>query len=378
MHVWQRLRPTTPTYIHVHYKILRWSIRLCIKMSTNPLPQLPPPPVLPIAQLESLRFKANQIIESIQMLQRTLEAGGHSAMPAWPDVLSKYNILLSQSHNFSTALLAPAGTTAAASRVNGTGGGPAPNMYEKIALHPSTSMSDTQLDNELIPLLRNQQTTDVLRLENETVRRLSEHMVTRGSVGVLGAAAAPSASGPSNTNTLANVNPGSMDGGVGMGGAQKRAEYADVLAECAQIRGEHDRRVERAVRAVTMLRDKFDWKQRVEVEVEEPEELEWDPRARARAHSHSGGSTNGPEDGGQVEGGMAEDGDGDVGMDSPEGEGGQSSDEDEVEGELVDAMGLGEGEPTPTTPGTIPGVDNGVMAGIGGPGIGTAGVDGSS
>ena len=29
-----------------------------------------------------------------------------------------------------------------------------------------------------------------------------------------------------------------------------------------------------------MLREKFDWKQRVEVEVEEPEELDWDPRAR--------------------------------------------------------------------------------------------------
>jgi hypothetical protein len=52
------------------------------------------------------------------------------------------------------------------------------------------------------------------------------------------------------------------------------------LNECVEIRGAHDRRVERAVRAVTMLREKFDWKQRVEVEVEEPEELDWDPRAR--------------------------------------------------------------------------------------------------
>ena len=52
------------------------------------------------------------------------------------------------------------------------------------------------------------------------------------------------------------------------------------MNECVEIRGAHDRRVERAVRAVTMLREKFDWKQRVEVEVEEPEELDWDPRAR--------------------------------------------------------------------------------------------------
>ena len=33
-----------------------------------------------------------------------------------------------------------------------------------------------------------------------------------------------------------------------------------------------------------MLREKFDWKQRVEVEVEEPEELDWDPR-----HARRGG-----------------------------------------------------------------------------------------
>jgi hypothetical protein len=38
-----------------------------------------------------------------------------------------------------------------------------------------------------------------------------------------------------------------------------------------------------------MLREKFDWKQRVEVEVEEPEELDWDPRARNQAGSEEAG-----------------------------------------------------------------------------------------
>lgn len=51
-----------------------------------------------------------------------------------------------------------------------------------------------------------------------------------------------------------------------------------MLAECAEIRGDHDRRVERAIRAVGMLRDKFEWKVRMEVEQKEPEELGWDPR----------------------------------------------------------------------------------------------------
>ena len=196
---------------------------------------------LPVAQLESLKFKANQIIESIQLLQRTVEMGGQNVMPAWPDILSKYNILLSQSHNLSMSLLAAHQASTA------TLGNP----YEKIALHPRVPLTDAQLDNELIPLLRNQQTTDVLRSENETVRHLAEHMETKGSLGVLGHAPRP-------------------------GG--KHPEYEDVLRECEQIRVEHDLRVERATRAVTMLREKYDWKARVTVDQEEPEELDWDPR----------------------------------------------------------------------------------------------------
>lgn len=216
-----------------------------------------PAPILPAPQLESLRLRASQIIDSIIALQRTIEAGGHpSAMPAWPDILSKYSILLSQTHNFSTALLQP---FPAAANSSATAPKKVPvNVYETIALHPKTGMTDAQLDGEVAPLLRNQQTMDVLRMENETVRRLAEHMNTRGSLGVLGVVQPP-------------IQLGSF-------GAPRKPEYEDVLKECSEIRDEHDRRVERAVRAVTMLREKFDWKQRVEVEVEEPEELDWDPR----------------------------------------------------------------------------------------------------
>src|SRR6267154_5260085 len=62
---------------------------------------------LPIAQLELLKFKANQIIDSIQALQRTIDVGGQNVMPAWPDILSKYNVILSQTHSFSQSLLSP-------------------------------------------------------------------------------------------------------------------------------------------------------------------------------------------------------------------------------------------------------------------------------
>jgi len=231
----------------------------------NDSPPLPPlghlsTAPLPISQLESLKFKANQIIDSIIALQRTIEAGGHpSAMHAWPDILSKYNVLLSQTHNFSNALVQPFPTSSSSKTLT-------QNIFERIALHPRTGMPDAQLDGDVIPLLRNQQTTDVLRTENDTVKRLAEHMNTRGSLGVLGIVSPPS-------------HPGF--------GVPKKPEYEDVLNECAEIRGAHDRRVERAVRAVMMLREKFDWKQRVEVEVEEPEELDWDPRLAKR---NQGGS----------------------------------------------------------------------------------------
>ena len=213
-------------------------------------------PILPIAQLESLRLRATQIIDSIHALQRTIEAGGHpSAMPAWPDILSKYSILLSQTHNFSNALLQPFQTaTIHTSRSK------QPNVYEMIALHPRRGMTDAQLDGEVAPLLRNQQTMEVLRMEDDTVRRLSEHMNTRGSLGALGLVTPPAPPGM----------------------ASRKPEYEDVLRECIEIREAHDRRIDRAVRAVTMLRERFDWKQRVEVEVEEPEELDWDPRLGLR------------------------------------------------------------------------------------------------
>ncbi|KAF7369078.1 hypothetical protein MVEN_00234700 [Mycena venus] len=215
------------------------------------------PSTLPVDQLESLRFKANQIIDSIYGLQRTIEAGNTNYMPAWPDILSKYNMLLSQTHNFSTALAAPAAVQLSFA-ANGvpTLGRPQGNPYEGLALHPSKAMTDAQLDTEAIPLLRNQQTTDVLRMENDTVRRLASHMTTRGSLGVLGAVLPPPA----------------------LGVAPRKPEYEDVIGECDAIRAAHDQRVDRAVRAVAMLRDKFELRQRVEVEVEEPEELSWDPR----------------------------------------------------------------------------------------------------
>lgn len=215
-----------------------------------PNPELPfDPTTLPIAQLESLRFKANQIISSIQALAWTIEYGGAHAMPSWPEILSKYTVLLSQTHTFSSALLSVPGSAPV------DGPGTSQGGLARLALHPRVGLSDTQLDNDFIPLLRNQQTTDVLRMESAAVRRLSEHMETRGALGV----SAPT-SGPG-----ANTGP--------------KPEHEDVIRECAEIRDQHDRRADRAIRAVAMLREKYNWRERVAVDEEEPEELDWDPMA---------------------------------------------------------------------------------------------------
>jgi hypothetical protein len=265
-----------------------------------------------------LKFKATQLHESILALQRTIEYGGVDAMPSWPDVLSKYNVLLSQSLNLSVGLVGA--TSSGAGTAGVVGGGNTGNQFARIALHPNVSLSDTVLDNDLIPLLRNQQTTEVLRLENDTVRRLGEKMQTRGVAGVLGL-------GPTDS-AVSSKQPQDKDA--------EKPTYPQILSELTSIKDAHDARVDRAIRAVTMLRDKYDWKTRVEVEVEEPEELEWDPRR-----------TVFPNTNGDVE---EADGDGDVDMNGEgtedgdgEAEGGQSSDDEDA----VDAMVVGEGDGTP-------------------------------
>lgn len=280
--------------------------------ANRPAPQLVfDPNSLPIPQLESLKFKANQIIESIQTLQRTLEAGGQNVMAPWPDILSKYNLILSQTHSFYSSLTS---SLSAASQPNSSSQTQqTKSPYEKIALHPSVAMTDIQFDTEIIPLLRNQQTTDVLQQETATVRRLAECMVTRGALAISGG-------GVQNQNSQ----PAAPSSGIAR---THRAANDDVLRECAEIREAHDHRTERAVRAVLMLRDKYEWKQRVAVEVEEPDELQWDPRMAQQATDVINGA--------EVEQ--------DADIDADEG---QSSDEEEVvEGELT-----GDDGQTPSPP----------------------------
>ncbi|KAI0055704.1 hypothetical protein BV25DRAFT_1767630, partial [Artomyces pyxidatus] len=143
---------------------------------------------LPLTHLDSLKFKSTQIIDSLTSLAGLIEYGFHPAMPPWPDVLAKYAVLVSQTHVFASALAPVAG----------------------LALHPRAGLPDHTFDTEVIPLLRNQQTTEVLRAESAAVRRLTGH-----------------------TN-------------AGTEASEVLQNHARVLADWEQMRDEHDRRADRA------------------------------------------------------------------------------------------------------------------------------------
>lgn len=185
--------------------------------------------------LESLKLKADSLKQSTQSLIDTLCTA--APPPPWPEILSKYTVLLSQTHTLSTSLVD--------NNVDLT----------NLALHQSIPLTETQFESEFIVLLRTLQTNEVLTKESATVRRLAERMRTKGS---LGPVSVPTQNG--------------AGGGLG---ASTSISHEEVLQECTEIKEEHDRRVDRAVRAVAMLREKFDWKSRVVVETEEPEEVDW-------------------------------------------------------------------------------------------------------
>jgi hypothetical protein len=164
-----------------------------------------PPP--DSASLDSIKFRVTQLIDSIQTLAWQLEA--FHPPPPWPDLLAKYAVVMAQTHNLSRALAAS-------------------STLASIALHPRAPLADAALDGALIPLLRNQQTTDVLRAESVSVRRL-------GAALELPEDAPPHA----------------------------------VLAAVGEVVVAHDARAERAQRAVAMLREKYDWRVRVAVDPDE-------------------------------------------------------------------------------------------------------------
>ena len=198
--------------------------------SSTTLPQSVLPPNLggpppDVASLESIKIRVTQLIDSIQTLAWQLDA--LHPPPPWPDLLAKYAVVMAQTHNLSRALASNA-------------------VLAGTALHPRAPLPDASLDGALIPLLRNQQTTDVLRAESASVRRLGAALKL-----------------PATTTTT-------DDEGAGAGaGPGAEAPPNVVLAAVSEVVLAHDARAERAQRAVAMLREKYDWRVRVAVEPDE-------------------------------------------------------------------------------------------------------------
>lgn len=139
-------------------------------------------------------------------------------MTSWPDILAKYNNLLAQTHSLSESLSGK--HIPAPPRKPGEPPRPRVNQFEMIALHPLISLNELQT-NMTVNLLKTQPLPEVMSRADESIARFAEKR---------------------------------KDG----------ADDFDVIKEMQQIREGHDAKVDRALKSVMELKDKYDWKMRME------------------------------------------------------------------------------------------------------------------
>jgi len=145
-------------------------------------------------------------------------------MTSWPDVLAKYNNLLAQTHSLSESLSGK--HIPAPPRKPGEPPRPRVNQFEMIALHPLISLNELQT-NMTVNLLKTQPVPEVMTRADESIALFAEKR---------------------------------KDG----------ADDFDVIKEMQQIREGHDAKVDRALKSVMELKDKYDWKMRMAFD--EPED----------------------------------------------------------------------------------------------------------
>jgi hypothetical protein len=146
-------------------------------------------------------------------------------MTSWPDILAKYNNLLAQTHSLSESLSGK--HIPALPRKPGEPPRPRVNQFEMIALHPLISLNELQT-NMTVNLLKTQPLPEVMSRADESIARFAEKR---------------------------------KDG----------ADDFDVIKEVQQIREGHDAKVDRALKSVMELKDKYDWKMRM-MALGEPED----------------------------------------------------------------------------------------------------------
>ncbi|CCA67375.1 hypothetical protein PIIN_01206 [Serendipita indica DSM 11827] len=204
------------------------------------------PSNLPVAHLISLRARLSQIIESLNVLTYTIDGEGRPGMSSWPEILSKYNNLLAQSHNLINTLSGE--HFPQPPRRPGEPERERINPFETIALHPlsvttnpsvpnptagtlsaaqTTTGSSGNFDDTHHGMLENLLRTDphpaVIKRWDDTVRRFAERRKGGGS----------------------------------------QIEPQDVIKEMLEMKEGHDARIERALRVIADLRERWEWKMRV-------------------------------------------------------------------------------------------------------------------
>ncbi|KIM24890.1 hypothetical protein M408DRAFT_228196 [Serendipita vermifera MAFF 305830] len=240
--------------------------------ASAPVPQMSfDPSSLPLPHLVSLRSKLSQIIDSLNNLTLLIAGNDVNAlgMASWPDILAKYTNLLTQSQSLMTTLSGahlpqPARRPGEARRERG-------NPYEGIVLHPflltspdtaaatttsgtaATSAVDEAHQGMLENLLRTDPHPEVIKRWDASVRRFVERR-----------------KGGDVTLRTAGDGTGAGVGGLALlGGIDPAREAQDIIKEMTGVREGHDARIERAMRVVEELRDRWDWKMRVGVEEED-------------------------------------------------------------------------------------------------------------
>ncbi|CAE6443682.1 unnamed protein product [Rhizoctonia solani] len=169
---------------------------------------------LPQAQIENLRYKIVQIMESINGLLVTLNTPGMH-LAAWPDLITKYNVLLSKTHTLATSL------STLPTRKGSIGFKHIVPTPFAVGSDPAPNPTDT-LDAMLEALLDGRRSMSVTKTDVGNVARL--RLSSTGGEPVL----------------------------------------PDVmLARLDEVQKAHDARCARGVEAVRQLKDKYDWKSRL-------------------------------------------------------------------------------------------------------------------
>ena len=144
-----------------------------------------------------------------------------------PEILSKYNVILTQTHSLMLSISQATSTNPATGRRM-------KNPLPSLTIHPTQPISEGQVDNTLSSLLRMMRLPQVL----DSDKRIVATMSNGGGGGAGGGSTNYSVDPPKKTDQ-------------------------EIIDTMDAIRKEHDYRVERANMAVRMLAEKYNWRRRV-------------------------------------------------------------------------------------------------------------------